>query len=713
MFHDRRAIRSSTAVAEHESEAVASPSSSQFIQIDAQQIWSSLRAQKGLILATTAVCVLLAISFFLLSTRQYTATTQILIDPSDLRVVENGLTSTNQISDIAVLQVESQVRVLKSDNVLRRVIITQRLDGDAEFTADSSLVRWIIGWALQPFGMADLVRDADPTLVALYELQRRVGVKRAERTYVVDLSVTTKDAQKSMLLANAVAQAYLQEQTAARSEAARRASESLSARLSELKERVRVAEERVEQFKKQNSLVGANGQFVNEQQLTELNNQLSLARARTAEAKARFEQLKALQQSGADLGAFTEAVQSQTIMTLRAQYAEVMRREAEQATSLGARHPAVIELRAQIERLRGMIAEEVNRITQAARNEYLRAQTSEQSLTRTLEQLKHEAVVTNEAKVRLRELEREVQASRAVYEAFLVRSRETGEQERIDSKNVRIISRAELPLRRSWPPSFVLLVLGATFFGASAGAGIALLRETNSRPTHPARAPGLRKADLPVIAVLPDLSASDPGAPLVDPNGRAAVELRKLHDALRGGFRSWRGQSILLLGISEGVEAARLAINVAGIAAAKHRVLVVDADLRGRAAAALVHDQGEYGLLEVAAGRRSLSEAVVHDAKTNIHLLRLIGRKEESYAGTSDEAVRSAFAQTTSFDLVIVAGAFDGEENPLAAFFGELVNQIVLVASARDDTKPALEDVLAQLHGGATRTRGVVLIDAQ
>ena len=53
----------------------------------------------------------------------------------------------------------------------------------------------------------------------------------------------------------------------------------------------------------------------------------------------------------------------------------------------------------------------------------------------------------------LRELERDVQASRAVYESFLVRARETGEQERLDTKNIRVISRAELPQRRSFPPS--------------------------------------------------------------------------------------------------------------------------------------------------------------------------------------------------------------------------------------------------------------------
>ena len=70
-------------------------------------------------------------------------------------------------------------------------------------------------------------------------------MKRADRTYVVDVSVTSKDPEKAARIANAVAQAYLTEQTQVRSDAARQVSQSLTARLNELRNRVREAEERV------------------------------------------------------------------------------------------------------------------------------------------------------------------------------------------------------------------------------------------------------------------------------------------------------------------------------------------------------------------------------------------------------------------------------------------------------------------------------------
>ena len=428
--------------------------------IDLRRILTVLWRGKATILWTTAVSLLIAVMFVVMVPHRYTAMTQILIDPTDLRAVGNELTPTNLANDATVLQVESQVRVLTSDSVLRRVVIAEALDKDPEFAGQAG------------------GEGTDSVAAALNALKRSIQVKRAERTYVVDVSVTTREPAKSARIANAIAEAYLQEQTDVRSDAVRQISQSLSSRLTELKDRVRAAEDRVEAFKQRNNILGASGQLVNEQQLTEMNNQLSAARARTAAAKARLDQVQQVQLTKNEFGAFPEAVQSQTITALRSQYAEVMRREAEQMTSLGARHPAVIEIQAEAERLRRMVDDEVHRIAISARTEYESARANEETIAANLDKLKSNAMTTNEAMVTLRELERDVQANRAVYEAFLARARETGAQERLDTKNIRVISQADIPLRRSFPPSNLLLAVGAILFGMAAGGGIVFARET-------------------------------------------------------------------------------------------------------------------------------------------------------------------------------------------------------------------------------------------
>jgi uncharacterized protein involved in exopolysaccharide biosynthesis len=204
--------------------------------IDVRQILAVLWRGKATIFWTTIASFLIVFLLLLVVPHRYTAVTQILIDPTDLRAIGTELTPANQANDANVLQVESQVRVLTSDSVLRRVVKTEGLDKDSEFTRQ---------------GVAD---GADSTTAALIALKRSIQVKRAERTYVVDVAVTTREAAKSARIANAIADAYLQEQTDVRSDAARQVSKSLSSRLNELKERVREAEDRVETFKARHNM---------------------------------------------------------------------------------------------------------------------------------------------------------------------------------------------------------------------------------------------------------------------------------------------------------------------------------------------------------------------------------------------------------------------------------------------------------------------------
>jgi uncharacterized protein involved in exopolysaccharide biosynthesis/Mrp family chromosome partitioning ATPase len=658
-----------------------------------------------------AASLLIAMLFVLIVPHRYTAVTQILIDPTDFRAVGNDLTPANPSNDAALMQVESQVRVLTSASVLRRVIKTESLDVNPEFTGQRS-------WFDDASG--------DNTLTAVNALRRSISVKRTERTYVVDVSVNSRDPAKAARIANAIAQAYLAEQTDVRSDAARQVSQSLTARLNELKDRVRDAENRVETFKARNNILDSSGQPINEQQLTELNNQFGIARARTAGAKARLDQVQQVQLSKDESGSFPEAVQSQTITALRSQYAEVMRREAEQMTSLGERHPGVIEIEAEATRLRRMIEDEVHRIALSARSEYESARANEETLTANLEKLKGNAITTNEARVTLRELDRDVQASRAVYEAFLVRARETGEQERLDTKNIRVISRADLPLQRSFPPSNLLLALGALIFGVAAGSGLVMIRELydvgiprvagafGSRLVNATREfwpTAALSSSIPVLAVLPNVDVSFGLDAAEDPKSRFAMELRKVHEAVRASHKTQGNPSILIVACDDEDDTVAVALTLAAVAAATQRVLLVDADLDRRTLAAIDADRGEAGLVDVAIGRRELADVIVRDQETNINLVSFVSPSSRRGRRISGADVKRAFEQTKRFDMVIVA-AVDLTRNPSTSFFAGLVDHIVLVARTDEQNAGAVEQFISRLGIDARKVRGAILTGA-
>jgi len=671
-------------------------------EIDFRRIGSTLWQGRTTILASIAVGLLLALLFILMAPRQFTATTQILIDPTDLHAVGADTNPINQASDAAVLQVESQVRVLTSDSVMRRVVTAEGLANDPEFAGVASPQRALMDELLASLGLKSGPIVTDKTLAALNEIKRHVQVRRAERTYVVDVSVTSRDPEKAARLANAVAQAYLAEQTVVRADAARQVSQSLSARLKDLKDQVRQAEDRVESYKASHNIVGAGGQLVSEQQLADMNNQLGAARARIAAAKARLDQIEAVQRGKGDVGAFPEALQSQTITALRSQYAEIVRRETEQMATLGGRHPAVIEIQAQAERIRRMIDDEVNRIALSARGDYDAAKADEQTLANNLEALKHTTIGTNEAMVGLRELEREAQARRSIYESFLVRARETGEQEQLDTKNIRIISKANLPMRRSSPPPNMFVALAGLFMGVTAGIGIVMIRaQSETGESDPA-------TSIPVLAVLPDVDISFGLNTVEDPKSRYAAEIEKVYRVVRQSPTRHDSPSILVIAADDRDDTAAVALTLAAMAAATKRVLLIDADLQRRTLSAIDADQSEAGLVDVAVGRRELSDVIVRDRETNINLASFISQSSRRARRIKDEDVRHAFDQTRLFDMVIVA-AIDFAHEPTTRFFAGVVDHIILVARADERQQRTMAQLTARLGVDARKIRGTVL----
>lgn len=424
-------------------------------------------------------------------TPRFTAESQLYLDPRDLRLVEKELTPTGQDSNGFLTIVESQAQVITSSSVLSRVVEKLGLAQDQEFadrTADLGTIEKIkiaLGLTNPP--------EADPRaneVAALNALARRVSVRRTGRTFIVDVQAWSREAEKAARITNAVVESYLGEESASRAEAANRASAGLTARLVELREKVGTAEGRVQTYKVEKGLVGTRETLVTDQQLTQLNSQLAAARVRAADAQSRFDQLQRSQKAGLDAGATEDALASPTIAAMRTQFAELSRRQAELSHDLGPRHPLVTSINSQVQQSRKLIDQEIGRYMQAAKIDLARAQATVTTLEQSFDQAKGKTVGMAEASIRLRELERDVQAARAVYEAFLVRARETSEQARLDVGNARIITPAAKPLQRSYPPPAKTLAMLGLAAGLLLGIGASLAEDRLRRDMLAASAAG-------------------------------------------------------------------------------------------------------------------------------------------------------------------------------------------------------------------------------
>lgn len=487
--------------------------------------------RKVAIAAAALLGATLAVTIGKSLTPRYTATAQLYVDPRELQLVDRELTPRAQDVSGMSMVVESQARLITSNSVLLQVIQQAGLDKDPEFGGGegTSLMSSLLGLiGLQPRAPS-AAEKKEVQLAALDALNRHITVRKTEKSFIVDIEVWSTDPAKAAMLANTLTNAYLAESRNSQASAARRATNDLSGRLKELRERLRNAETALATYKAQNNFVGTQDTLISDQQLSASNQRLAAARAATMDAQARLDQIEASRRTAADAGAIPEALQSPTIANLRAQYADARKKYAEQAGELGPRHPALRQTEKQVEDLKRTINEEIDRFAQSAKNDLTRARDFEASLNRALEAQKRQSVQLSQAAVRLRELEREADASRDVYQSFLKRSRETEEQESLNTSAARVIGEATVPQRRSFPPAMSLFAMIGLIFGAVAAsswfaaAELLFARATAPAPTpaRPQRTPAPDATRAPQRARAPELSEASPppqvsGAPEVE-----------------------------------------------------------------------------------------------------------------------------------------------------------------------------------------------------
>lgn len=674
----------SLAVSDHRQEEAVQPAPRENYRrrqdgaVEISELWRILWHRRFMILGIAGLLAGLALAYGVVTSPLYTASAQLLIDPRDRNVVSNDVNPSSVSPDGGLAQVESQTSVIQSTSVLMRAIRSTKLAEDSEFNGRGLLSRLLGRVAADPPNADGSLTPAEARTLA--NLRRKFSVRRADKVFVVDVVVTTKEAEKSAKLANAIAEAYLTDQADARSKAATEASDALTARLDEQRKRVEKAENAVERYRAENNLVASSGRLISDQQLGEISNQLSAAQARTAALKSQVEQLAQQRRGGGLAGSSTEAIQSPVIAKLREQEATLVQREADLQSQLGPRHPSIGAAQSQLVNIRRMIATEIARVEQSVRTDYERAQGNEKLLAGKLEALTRQTQGADQASVRLRDLQRDLEAARTVYANFLLRAQETREQANLDTTNARIISRAQPPQQSSWPPTLPLIA-AAGMLGLGLGAGLALIREY-AAPHLISRAQAEALVGAPVIAVLrPGKPATKrrwrlrktPPAP-AEARSEAGFALLRLFNAPDSTATAAR--SLLMTSVDGDAADRERVTDLLAEAAVQQgeRVLLIDADLEKEP------EETGPGLMDLLRGESSLEAAIHFGASKDVAMMSGGRRKAPPQKGVGRTfATRMLADASRHFDLVVMDGGSLGRNVRIAPLVG-MAEEIVLVA---------------------------------
>ncbi|UPJ63011.1 exopolysaccharide transport family protein [Bradyrhizobium sp. 191] len=389
---------------------------------------SFLRENGRRILTLAAALFVLGIVVLVVLPVRYAATALVVLDPRELRVTSDQEVLPGIGQDAAALQ--SQIEIAKSDGFLRPLIEQLKIADDEDVAG----------------GYTDMTR-------LLERFRNRLEITRRGLTYVIAISFTSNRPERAAYYANAIAEAFVASQGRVRTEATDEAADWLKDRLKTLNERLRSSEDAVAAFRLEHNIVNAGKESTTQQlRVTDLTQQVSAARARTEEAKARYEQVQR------DLKANVEGPVKQDLLSmLRAQRSTLNDQIAQKKAVYGDRHPDLAISYSQLADINRQIEIERKKNIDTAKSEYEAQREQQNALEKQLKAVETKMLVDGQALVKLQELQRDADANRNIYEQFLSRFKTTSEQRQLQASQTKVASIAIPPVRSTRPPLALLL----------------------------------------------------------------------------------------------------------------------------------------------------------------------------------------------------------------------------------------------------------------
>ena len=640
-------------------------------RLDVGEVQRFLARRWKVVIATAIGCAVLAGLVCLSMTPVYTATSQILLDPRKQHIFGNDAGAQDSALDSSI--VDSQVPIITSTRLLAKVIRKENLAEDPEFAASAKpglldrLLRLFKGAALKKPDAPSL-DGIDPKLApVIVHLFNKVEVTRVAKTYVLSISVSSKDPAKATRLANSLASTYVEDQIDVHARSVQQAASFFEERLGHLRDQVRQSESAVADFRQKNNLTTTNMSLgtitVSEQQLQDLNQQLAVASTDTAQKLAQYQQAIHFRVDGANLDTLPEIVRSPTISQLRTQQADLIRREADLSAMYGPAYPAITQIRAQRAGYDRAIGAEIRRLVTTLHNDYEVAKAREDAMRGTVDKLSGVTGGDNATGVKLRELERTNMANKALFENFLNRAKLTQEASAFEEPDARLISPALEPTAPTSPKTKLIVPVSGVA-GLILGLGLAAGLDLRRRRAVAEAVPSSGRGDAFILARIPGrLAGADVAAELeARPDGPFARAVSGLATKLVDGTKAARGSAAAFAPLAPGEGATSLALAVAIVLGRQgRRVLLIDA---GGGLSPRLDLAGRPGLADVIAGRTKATAAVVARP-----LFAVLPCGPGGMAAVPPKALRTFVEQARArFDLVLLDGPSfaDGVAAPTA-----------------------------------------------
>jgi succinoglycan biosynthesis transport protein ExoP len=651
------------------------------------------------------------------------------------------------LDEVSDAYLETQYKVLTSDDLAERVIHQLGLDRQAEFLPSTLAWPWTMtasaAAAFPPPPPKDsaAVPDLSVRETVLTRFRSRLDIRPIRRSRVVEIRFDSQAPELAARTVNAVAENYIQKNLEARWDAAQKASEWLSQQLRDLKAKLENSEDDLQKYAADNGLLfleteKGDAESIVNQSVREVQEELTRAQADRMEKESIFR----LVQSG-EYGSLPGVLDNKLLQDLTFRLADLQREQAQLATTFTDNYPKVKQTQSQIAEIQSSLERERWRAAQKISNDYFAALRREKLVREAFAEKLAEANQIAEKSVQYGILSREVDTNKGLYEGLLERLKEADVSAGLKASNIRIVDPGTVPYKPI-APNYPLNLGLAAFLGLGLGICMAFLKEHLDQTIRYSQ-DVFHFLGVPVLGFIPSMSARNgkklkgitaadrefifgpansrtaPGDALIEDRPRNDLGIHK-GSAFSEAFRELRtsvilsasgrlANSILVTSAQPGEGKTTVAVNLAfSLAQLGQPVLLVDADMRRPSIQKYFPQKGSK-LSSYLGGQGAWQQMVYPTPISRLNILHCGPIPENPSELLSSDRMRALIQESmTTYRFVIL------DSPPLlnradSRILGSMVGATLLVVKGGETPRQVVQYAESQARSVGANLIGVVL----
>lgn len=594
-------------------------------EIDLLQLWRTIWVRKWSIATLTVVVAMLATLVVLTMTPIYRATATLLIEQKSVKAVSieeiYGLDGNNRE------YLQTQFELLKSRALAERVVRQLNLTTHPQFDPRQQPKPFfdlsgldVSNWLplISPEDLEELSEEEKEAEIfdsVVRALMAVTSINEVPRTQLVKVAVELPDAKVAAQLATALASGYIESQLEAKLDMTQTATGWMNDRLGGLKIKLDESERRLQAFRESENLLDLGGvTTVAGGELSQMGERLIEARRTRAEAESQYRQVANISKGDWQRLAAVPAVMSdQLVGQFKADEARARAIVDELSHRYGPKHPKMVAAKSDLNAAEVNLRAQVEQVVASIQSRYQLTQANESSLQGSFNQNKEQIQDISRKEFKLRELQREVDANRSLYETFMTRLKETSATSDFEAVNARVVDPAQVPTKPVKPKK-ALIVAIAALLALMAGVGMVLLLEFLNN-TFKSSEDVENKLNLPVLGILPVLKGMERpqiARMFLDGVDRSFTEaIRTIRTGVTLSGLDNPHKIVVVTSALPGEGKSSTSVNLAFAMAQMEKVLLIDADMRRPTLAKSFNfPVGTPGLANLVAGTARLEDCI-------------------------------------------------------------------------------------------------------